>query len=155
VVLRLSISSVSLGADRIKYSKIDFLTLPPPTLPYIIWDNRYVLRCRVARLPGAWYPKDVSLWVLLLCTLLMSPSNATLMRVCKQMTPTLLSPRLTLTYSWRTIRCSIMKLISKKEESIVITVVAYMCRIVCNVLSQSRAPLGADYFDPFLSPQRN
>jgi hypothetical protein len=65
VVLQLSISSVSLGADRIEYSKIDFLTLPPPTLPYIIQDNGYVLRCCMARPPGAWYPKDVSLWVLL------------------------------------------------------------------------------------------
>jgi hypothetical protein len=71
----LSVSSVSLGAAEIEYSEIDFLKLPPPILPFIVPDNGYVLRCRAARPPGAWYPKDVSPRELVMHAPLMSPQR--------------------------------------------------------------------------------
>jgi hypothetical protein len=74
-VLQLSILSASLGADKIHFSDIDFLSLPPPTLPYIIQDNGYVLRRRAARMSRTQCPKDVSMYKLFSCTLLISPQR--------------------------------------------------------------------------------
>ncbi|KAF8275120.1 hypothetical protein EI94DRAFT_1793749 [Lactarius quietus] len=50
--------SVSLGAAPIEYSEIDFLSLPPHPLPYLIMKDGFVLRCNVSNPRGAWHPVD-------------------------------------------------------------------------------------------------
>ena len=50
------ISSITLGAEKIDFSEIDFMTLSTPPDPYVIQDNGYVLRCRVSR---PCYDKDL------------------------------------------------------------------------------------------------
>ena len=50
---------ISLGTAAIDYSDVDFLSPPPPILPYIVVDG-HVLRFWSKQNQGCWRPADVS-----------------------------------------------------------------------------------------------
>ncbi len=53
-------SSLSLSAKEIDYSEVDFLTLPPPPVPYMVTGDGQVCRFHASQPSWAQYPKDVS-----------------------------------------------------------------------------------------------